>query len=184
MSVMMSTTNPEAQARMADTRPLPKQGHNCLFFPRPSEIRAGMVSVPALVMKADEENRRLDLLLFYDADDFRLLRAIPRKVGDDHGWDYVDGSPLMMVPPDVAALAQDLTAPGHIVRMPGDPMAALDAFKAELAQVLLGENAKPDQSLQDQITALGGRLKALEDWAAEPATDPAPAPAKRKRKSR
>lgn len=137
MSVMLSTTNPEAVRRILDNGPLPDVGDTVLFFPRPSEIRAGRQSVPAVVLRADRDNRRLDLLVIYDADDFKSLRGIAQRIGDDQGWELRPAS--------------------------GVTVERFEAFMAEMAGVLFGEHAKPDSgSMLDAMMDIYSRLKALE----------------------
>lgn len=146
MGHMLSTMNPVAAGRLQNPIPLPRVGHMVLFFPRPSEIRQGRASVPALVLKSDEPNHRLDLLVIYDAEDFHSLQSIPRKVGDDRGWDIVDD------------------ADGG-----GDAMAALEGFKAEMADVLFGNLLKPSIPICEQLADLAQRVRVIEQAQRTPA---------------
>lgn len=139
MSVSLAVQNPDAAQRLTDNAPLPIEGDIVWFYPRPSEIRQGRRRVPALVLKSDQDNQRLDILVIYDADDFHSLKNIMQRVGEDQGWEPRPSN-------------------GG-----GVSVERFEKFMAEMGEVLFGENAKPDSgSMLDAMTDIYQRLEALE----------------------
>lgn len=136
MGHLLSTVNPEAAERLAHPIPLPCLGQWVLYCPRPSEMRAKRPRVPALVTGVDERNELLDLLVFNDKDDLLDASNIPRRMGEDKGWEPLDG-------------ASDGGTGG------------LTAFKDELSDVLFGVNERHADSIQDQLNALRSDLDGL-----------------------
>lgn len=137
MGHLLQHINPEAHERIVNPVPLPAVGMPVTYHPRQGEMRQGRSLVAALVTGRDEANELLDLVVVFDADDFISQRRIPRWNGTDRGWEPVDG------------LGQQA-------------MAKLEAFKAEIGQVLFGDEPKPDNDFSTQIMELRDRVSALE----------------------
>lgn len=91
MGHMLASINPEAADEIDRPTPLPDIGSTVVYIPRAGQVRAGKTRVPAIVTGRDVENRILDLVVIYDADDFLSKPRIPRRQGDDHGWELVGG---------------------------------------------------------------------------------------------
>lgn len=137
MSHYIQHINPEAHERIVNPVPLPAVGMPVTYHPRAGEMRQRRSVVAALVTGRDEANELLDLVVVFDADDFISQRRIPRWNGTDRGWEPVDG------------LGQQA-------------MAKLEAFKAELSDVLFGSNSKPDLDITTRLDKLEERLDAVE----------------------
>lgn len=169
---MMQTQNPEAHARLVDPVALPGLGTMVVYHMRPNEMRAGRTAVPGMVMKVDADNMRLDLLLFYDHMDQMLVQSVPPRIGTDRGWELPEGSTAELGR-EVKAMREEMAA-----LKDENPLGALDAFKEEMAALLLGDHGKPDVPLEDRMLAICERLDRIE--SAPKAAMAAKAKAKRK----
>lgn len=144
---MLSSVNPDAVERIEeDTRPLPGVGQMVRYYPRMGEVRNGKPTVPALVLGGDVVNRTLDLLVFFESDDFIGQQHVPRRRGEDRGWEPVDRA--------------------------AKPFEELDAFKAEVGEAMFGEHFKPENSLLDLIESLRARVEVLESGSGSGAIYP------------
>lgn len=94
MAHMLASINREAADEIDRPTPLPDIGSTVVYIPRAGQVRAGKTRVPAIVTGRDVDNRLLDLVVIYDADDFLSKPRIPRRQGDDHGWELVGGQAL------------------------------------------------------------------------------------------
>lgn len=137
MGHMLATMNPEAAHEIEHPTALPGVGSPVVYCPRPGQIRAGRSRVPAIVLKADGDNGLLDLVVIYDADDFLSVRDVPRRQGEDRGWEPASDSA-------------------------GAVLEKLEAFKGELAEVLFGLNVKPEVDILTQLSDIRERLAILE----------------------
>lgn len=143
MSVMLATQNPEAHERLARNAPLPEVGEPVRYYPRHGERRQGRDAVPAVVVKVDHENERVDLIVIYDAEDRRDMQNVPERRGDDHGFELL---------PNAAAVER-----------------RLENFMTEMAGVLFGDQPKPESgsmleamgSIWDKLDEIENALKAL-----------------------
>ena len=150
MSVMLATVNPEAARLIGNQRPLPSCGDTVVYHLRPGAMRSGQTSVAAWVLKVDEGNRQLKLLVVYSHDDMMTEERVPERVGSDYGWEVKPGPDAenAVLRNEVAALRAEIS----------DMSDGLEAFKLELAQTLFGEHDKPTVSFADRLNAL--ELKA------------------------
>ena len=138
MGMYLSTVNKEASDEIMNPTPLPEIGSSVVYCPRPGEVRAGKKRVPALVIGRDVDNGLLDLVVIYDADDFLSKRRIPRRMGEDQGWEPSSDSATAV-------------------------LEKLETFKSELAEVLFWNHAKPTVSVLDRLDNLATRLAVLEN---------------------
>lgn len=137
MGHMLASMNPQAAHEIDNPVALPGVGSTVVYCPRPGEVRAGKTRVPAIVLKADAENGLLDLVVIYEADDFLSRKSLPRRMGEDRGWEPAEGS--------AQAIAE-----------------RLDAFKREVGEVLFGEHVKPETSFTDEMLAMTAAIKTLD----------------------
>lgn len=137
MGHMLATVNREAADEIDHPTPLPDIGSTVVYIPRAGQVRAGKTRVPAIVTGRDVDNRLLDLVVIYDADDFLSKPRIPRRQGDDHGWELVGAAPQ-------------------------GRSSELQTFKDELGSVLFGDNAKPPTNFTDELMEIRRRLDAIE----------------------
>lgn len=118
MSHLLSTVNPEAAAAITErpiqtaapaedllsaqpvasaappVAPEPEQtslpgvGDGVTYFPRPGELRAGKGLHAAIVTAVNPEDRTVDLVVVYDADDFVGMRRVPARLNrEGMGWE-------------------------------------------------------------------------------------------------
>ncbi len=137
MGHMLATMNPEAVREIEHPTALPAVGATVVYCPRPGEVRAGKTRVPARVIKADVDNGLLDLVVIYEADDFLSRKSVPRRMGEDRGWEPAPGSADAVL----------------------DKLAA---FKREIAEVLFGHHDKPAISFADQNIVVHERMADIE----------------------
>jgi hypothetical protein len=114
MGHLLKTVNPDAVAEIELQKridvPLPKVSDTVIFFPRPGELRAGHGKHAAIVTAVHEEDKTLDLVVVYDADDLIGQRRVPRRNLDGGmGWESKSSS----------------------VASPNDLQAKLDLFRSE-----------------------------------------------------
>lgn len=125
----------DAEGDRAPLIKLPGIGLGVRFTLRGQEFRGGANCFAAIVTRAHPEKGVVDLLVLMDADDYMSQRDVPEMTAENGwGWQPVDGG----------------------------AMAALEAFKEELAQVIFGGFEKSEESVYDTLTDLDTRLKALE----------------------
>lgn len=139
MAHMLASINPEAADEIDRPTPLPDIGSTVVYIPRAGQVRAGKTRVPAIVTGRDVDNRLLDLVVIYDADDFLSKPRIPRRQGDDHGWELVG---------NVSGAAS--------------ASADLREFKDEVGAVLFGGFLKPETSFTEELMEIRRRLDAIE----------------------
>lgn len=140
MAHMLASINRDAADEIDHPTPLPDIGSTVVYIPRSGQVRAGKTRVPAIVTGRDVDNGLLDLVVIYDADDFLSKPRIPRRQGDDHGWELVGAAP----------------------QAESDAISSLQDFKEEISDALFGENAKPDMNFCDQLMDISKRLDAVE----------------------
>ncbi len=152
MSVMLATVNPEAARLIGNERPLPGCGDTVIYHLRPGAMRSGQTSVAAWVLKVDESNRQLKLLVVYSHDDMMTEERVPERIGSDYGWEVKPGPEAQ-----IAALRKDVAVLNAAI---SDMSAGLEAFKLELAQTLFGDHDKPELSFEDRLREL---VKSMHD---------------------
>jgi hypothetical protein len=100
MGHMLATVNPDAADAIGHEHDMdqgvPDIGETVVFHPRVGEWRAGRNKFAAIVTWVHDDGT-LDLVVFYDADDFIGQRSVPRREGDGRGWVAVtrDSGPSM-----------------------------------------------------------------------------------------
>lgn len=142
MGHLLATSNPEAAARVnGEGRPLPGIGETVVYHPRPGEMRRGRLEVPAIVVHRDAENRRLELLVFYDSGDEILIPGVPERVGDDRGWSRVRTESLEL----------------H------ETIAKLTQQVHDLTVILLGEYDVPPESVLAMLDSQDERVGRIEE---------------------
>lgn len=151
MSTTLATVNPEAAARLADSRPLPGVGEWVIYYPRSGEVQRGRKRLPALVMAVDESNRLLELVIIRGANDVLEQDRIPERMGEDRGWERM------------AAIATGLPedAPMTFNHAPQE-VAALREGMDSLRNLILGGYEQPDKSVLELVDALDERTDRLE----------------------
>lgn len=164
MSIMLATTNPEAAASTGKID-LPPVGEWVVYHFRPGEIIAGMMRAPALVLARDPENSVLRLMVVRDVGDMIREDRVPRRRGQERGWDYIedDMGPEHDAPPAVLKGTMEFIAAA--TARADAAHERLEAFMGELSDVFFGEQAKPTIALLDQFEALKARIAALETAA-------------------
>jgi len=138
MGHLLATANPQAAEHINNPPPLPRVGASVVYWPRPGERRAGRLEVPAFVTRRDADNGLLDLVVIYDADDFLSIKNVPRRMGEDRGWEPIGGS-------DDLALER------------------LEDFKAEMAEVLFSNHDKPNVDFITAMNEYATQIRALQD---------------------
>jgi hypothetical protein len=147
--------------------PLPRVSTMLVFHPRSGEILRGRKEVAAMVVNQRPDQRLLDLIVFYDADDVRQIDRVPeRTVEGERGWEMPRG-PIVAEGGDFAGM--DMRSTGHIVRPPADNYAAvlntLELMRQEVTSVtsiVFGEFAAPEVSVLEMINTLNEQVDELE----------------------
>lgn len=70
---------------------MPGVAETVLYHPRAGEVRQGRKTVPAIVLKVDESNRLLELLVIHSSDDMITQDKVPQQVEGDRGWSRLPG---------------------------------------------------------------------------------------------
>lgn len=144
---MLATQNPEAVKRINERRKLPPVGWIVMYWLRPGQVYSGRQSAPALVVKSDRDNDRLDLLVFYDHQDTMTMERVPRRIGDEMGWDYVEGSQDA----EIEALHRDIA----------ELRESFETFMGQMNSVLFGNHDPNEESFEDRIRRLGEDVRKL-----------------------
>ena len=161
MGHYLATVNPQAAANIEE-RPLPQVGDPVVYYPRPHEVRRGRKEVAAVVTHVDKDNRRLDLVLFYEAADWGDAQGVPEHVGEERGW-----------------MRKEVISTVQINRDP-DEIAGLRKEIADLRALVLGDFERPPEAIMHYIEQLDARLDKLEAVATAPAAVIPETPQKRK----
>lgn len=160
MSTMLATVNPDA-AKMVGKIDMPKVGWWVRYHFRPMEIVAGMTSAPALVLARDLDNNVIRLLVVLDRDDMRREDRVPRRVGEERGWEYIDAP--AEAAGATAKLVEDAANRANLAMERADAAHdRLESFMGELSDVFFGEQPKPEIALLDQFKTLSDRVDKLE----------------------
>lgn len=150
MGHLLETLNPDAAARMnGEGLSLPGVSDVVLYHPRPGEVRQGRVTVPAIVLKRDVENRHLELLVIHHSDDLITQERVAEYIEGDRGWS----------------------------RRPGGDSAVIEALTAQVAALtalVIGDFEKPETSILAMLAEVDERVGAIEDAQAPPVRQPAP----------
>lgn len=149
MGHLLSTTNPDAAAKIQNGRSepdlLPGVGASVVFWPQGGISRMGRTSFPAIVAGVRLDEQSIDLIIFFDAGDFIDELRVPRR--SEHNrlrcWDY----PENMV---MRSLDTRLEEPG-----------GLRGVVASLDQAVFGDYDRPPISLVSILEDFEKRLAAL-----------------------
>lgn len=150
MSHMLATVNKEAADAIGhehDAAPdVPGIGETVVFHPRMGEWRAGRNKFGAIVTWVHDDGT-LDLVVFYDADDFIGQRAVPRRDGEGRGWEKPNGALLGMAAPS------------------GQPVAIMDLRRevSLLGEQVFGPCVAGKPSILETLMDMTARLTALEN---------------------
>lgn len=151
MGHLLMTTNPEAAARInGEGRPMPGVGETVLYHPRAGEVRQGRKTVPAIVLKVDQENRQLEIMIIHAADDMITQNQVPEHVEGDRGWSRLAGD-------DHATTIKEMQA--HIQRLENWNA----AFQDKIAYVFGDFELPEGESIMSLIDKLDGRIGDIED---------------------
>jgi hypothetical protein len=151
MGHLLATVNPEAARQIDDRRPLPRIGQPVVYHPRPSEIRRGRTEIPAIVLAVDEHNRRLELMVMFEAADMITQPSVPEHVAGDRGWSYLPDQ----VTDEIAALREENAQ----LRNKLDVLTAMVCGDFQMPE---GESVLSLLDIQDgRVTALEGKVDAI-----------------------
>lgn len=160
----------DSAAPQADLPPLPRVGSFVTFYPRPGEVMRGRKEAAAIVVHRDVAKRTLDLVVIYDANDFRDQEKVKeRAVEGERGWLQQADQIIPLPSGDIASILRQI-----------------EQIRAELADAngiksaLFGDYAAPEQSVLEMLDALDERIGKLED--AKPVVAKRPPRGRRKNK--
>lgn len=145
MSHYLATSNPTAAARIGHEHdPLPGIGTPVLYYPRPNDVRQGRTAVPATVLAVDQDNRTLDLLVTYGANDQIDQQRVPERPGDnERGWSL-------------------LPSQGDAGSSGGGEGSALRADLEALRAQIWGDNEPEDGNMAEALMSAAGDITKIE----------------------
>lgn len=140
---------------------LPRVGSLVTFYPRPGEVMRGRKEAAAIVVHRDIAKRTLDLVVIYDANDFRdQERVKERTVEGERGW--VQHADQVGAVVTVNRAEVDNSEVRSLIDTMQGVISTMQRQVQDVSDAVFGDFNRPEVSVLEMIDTLSGQVDRLE----------------------